>query len=61
MSENTTVRPLPSLALDMVENQFGVAGLKAIATFMHAMGSDGCLSWGDADYLPCDIVMQDAW
>jgi len=52
----------PGEALVTVQRAYGADGLRAVALFMHAMGSDGCLLWGDDPRpLPCDLVMQEAW
>jgi hypothetical protein len=51
----------PTCALENVKDQHGDAGLRAVATFLHCMGSDGSLAWGEASWTPCDMVMQEAW
>jgi hypothetical protein len=51
----------PTCALENVKDQHGDAGLRAVATFLHYMGSDGTLAWGEASWTPCDMVMQEAW
>ena len=51
----------PTCALEHVKDQHGDAGLRAVATFLHRMGSDGTLAWGEASWTPCDMVMQEAW
>ena len=51
----------PTCALENVKDQHGDAGLRAVATFLHCMGSDGTLAWGEASWSPCDMVMQEAW
>lgn len=49
-------------ALCAVERRFGKAGLRAVATFMQAMGADAYLVWDDENEpVPCDFVMQEAW
>lgn len=55
----------PEQAVLMVRDRFGVEGLRALAAFMHAMGSDGTLRWTPPDdpegaWCPCDVVMQHA-
>lgn len=39
----------------------GAAGMQAIATLMHDLGSDTLLQFGDGTYVPCDFIMQMAW
>lgn len=44
-----------------VKDQFGEDGLRAIAAFMFAMGSDAMLKFDDQTWTPCDFVMQECW
>lgn len=58
----------PERATLLVQRLHGAEGLRALATFMHAMGSEALLTYPDPDdpacgpvWTPCDFVMQHAW
>jgi hypothetical protein len=61
MTDQSQTTDRPTCALETVKDQHGDAGLRAVATFLHCMGSDGTLAWGEASWTPCDMVMQEAW
>ena len=48
-------------AAQMVAAQFGAAGPRALAAFMHAGGSETVLTFPDETWPPCDVVTQHAW
>jgi hypothetical protein len=39
----------------------GRAGMQAIATLMHDLGSDTLITFADGGCVPCDFLMQMAW
>lgn len=54
----------PEAAMLEVIRLHGLDGAKAVATFMHAMGSEATLAFGcenGGGWVPCDFVMQHAW
>lgn len=58
----------PERATLLVQRLHGVEGLRALATFMHAVGSETLLTYPDPDdpagepvWTPCDFVMQHCW
>lgn len=44
-----------------LEKKFGKAGMQAIATLMHDMGSGATIHFDDNTWFPCDFMMQAAW
>lgn len=53
--------PSPVDILTRVHQRYGIGGTKAIGDFMHAMGSDAMVTFGDQTFTPCDIIMQQCW
>lgn len=47
--------------MEHLEKRYGKAGMQAIATLMHDMGSDTTIHFADGTWLPCDLMMQGAW
>ena len=44
-----------------LSKRHGKAGMQAIATLMHDLGSEALITFADETYVPCDFIMQIAW